>query len=151
MILRRPKKSTLVRQSLPVLILLTCALVAAQERSAQKSESEPITGKADRRVSSAETLVTGDRESLQAAVADAAGGTLKFYFTPRPPLQGRRRADADRQEQLISAPVRRDQLSMIATARVQPADARSIFTGKQDTMKPVAGKSSRLCSFSMWQ
>jgi hypothetical protein len=39
---------------------------------------------------------------------------------------------------------------MIATALVQPADARSIFTGKQDTVKPVDGNSSRLCSFSMW-
>src|ERR1700754_3419668 len=29
--------------------------------------------------------------------------------------------------------------SMIATARVQPADARSIFTGKHDTEKPVDG------------
>jgi hypothetical protein len=44
-----------------------------------------------------------------------------------------------------------DYKSMIATARVQPADARSILTGKQDTVKPVDGKSSRLCSFSMWQ
>ena len=41
--------------------------------------------------------------------------------------------------------------SMIATARVQPAEARSILTGKHDTAKPVDGKSSRLCSFSMWQ
>ena len=41
--------------------------------------------------------------------------------------------------------------SMIATARVQPAEARSILTGKQDTVKPLDGKSSRLCSFSMWQ
>jgi hypothetical protein len=41
--------------------------------------------------------------------------------------------------------------SMIATALVQPADARSIFTGKQDTVKPVDGNSSRLCSFSMWR
>src|SRR6185312_3209276 len=43
------------------------------------------------------------------------------------------------------------QPSMIATARVQPADARSIFTGKHDTMKPVGGSCSRLCSFSIWQ
>jgi hypothetical protein len=43
------------------------------------------------------------------------------------------------------------QPSRIATARVQPAEARSIFTGKQDTMKPVDGSCSRLCSFSMWQ
>ena len=28
---------------------------------------------------------------------------------------------------------------MIATARVQPADARSIFTGKHEIMNPVAG------------
>jgi hypothetical protein len=27
--------------------------------------------------------------------------------------------------------------------------ARSIFTGKQDTVKPVDGNCSRLCSFSM--
>jgi hypothetical protein len=28
---------------------------------------------------------------------------------------------------------------MIATARVQPAEARAIFTGKHDTIKPVDG------------
>jgi len=39
----------------------------------------------------------------------------------------------------------------MATARVHPADARSIFTGKHDTMNPVDGSCSRLCSFSMWQ
>src|SRR5262249_52354802 len=41
--------------------------------------------------------------------------------------------------------------SMIATARVQPADAARIFTGKQDTVNPVEGSASRLCSFSIWQ
>ena len=41
--------------------------------------------------------------------------------------------------------------SMIATARVQPAEARSILTGKHDTVNPLEGRSSRLCSFSMWQ
>ena len=41
--------------------------------------------------------------------------------------------------------------SRIATARVQPAEARSIFTGKHDTMNPVEGSCSRLFSFSMWQ
>src|SRR5208337_1778437 len=38
--------------------------------------------------------------------------------------------------------------SMIATARVQPAEARSIFAGKQLTMNPVEGSASRLCNFS---
>ena len=42
-------------------------------------------------------------------------------------------------------------LYMIATARVQPAEPPRTFTGKQLTMKPLAGKASRLCSFSMWQ
>src|SRR5271165_3203401 len=53
----------------------------------------------------------------------------------------------------ISRPhvVARDHVSMIATARVQPAEARSILAGKQDTMKPVEGSASRLCSFSIWQ
>ena len=41
--------------------------------------------------------------------------------------------------------------SMMATARVQPADAALIFTGKHATVKPDAGSASRLCSFSMWQ
>ncbi len=41
--------------------------------------------------------------------------------------------------------------SRMATARVQPADAPLIFTGKQATLKPAAGSFSRLCSFSMWQ
>ena len=41
--------------------------------------------------------------------------------------------------------------SRMATARVQPAEARSIFTGKHDTMNPVDGSCSRLCNFSMWQ
>jgi len=43
------------------------------------------------------------------------------------------------------------QSEMIATARVHPADAFSIFTGKQLRMNPVEGSTSRLCSFSMWQ
>jgi hypothetical protein len=43
------------------------------------------------------------------------------------------------------------QLSNIATARVQPAEAALIFTGKQHTMNPVAGSASRFDSFSMWQ
>ena len=38
--------------------------------------------------------------------------------------------------------------SMIATARVQPADARCTFTGKHTTSNPSAGNCSRLCSFS---
>ncbi len=41
--------------------------------------------------------------------------------------------------------------SKIATALVQPAEARAILTGKQAIMKPCAGRLSRLCSFSMWQ
>ena len=41
--------------------------------------------------------------------------------------------------------------SMIATARVQPAEARSIFAGKQETVNPAEGSASRLCSFSIWQ
>ena len=36
-------------------------------------------------------------------------------------------------------------------ARVQPAEAPRIFTGKQLTMKSLGWKLSRLCSFSMWQ
>ena len=43
------------------------------------------------------------------------------------------------------------QSSMIATARVHPADAFSIFTGKHATLKPWSGSASRLESFSMWQ
>jgi len=41
--------------------------------------------------------------------------------------------------------------STIATARVHPAEACAIFTGKHETVKPVAGSSSRLPSFSRWQ
>ena len=41
--------------------------------------------------------------------------------------------------------------SRIAMARVQPADAAWIFTGKQLIEKPFDGSFSRLCSFSMWQ
>src|SRR5215470_7701345 len=36
--------------------------------------------------------------------------------------------------------------SMIATARVQPAEAARILTGKQLTVKPLDGSASRLCS-----
>src|SRR5580704_6616754 len=39
---------------------------------------------------------------------------------------------------------------MIATARIQPAETRSIPTGKHDTTNPVDSKNSRLCNFSMW-
>ena len=42
----------------------------------------------------------------------------------------------------------KSQSGRIATARVQPAEARWIFTGKQTTSKPSAGNCSRLCSFS---
>ncbi len=41
--------------------------------------------------------------------------------------------------------------SKIATARVQPADAPLILKGKQETVKPVGGSTSRFASFSMWQ
>lgn len=41
--------------------------------------------------------------------------------------------------------------SRMATARVKPAEAPLIFTGKQETMKPVAGRLSRFESFSIWQ
>ena len=40
------------------------------------------------------------------------------------------------------------QSSMIATARVHPAEARCTFTGKHTTSNPSAGNASRLCSFS---
>ena len=40
-------------------------------------------------------------------------------------------------------------VSMMATARVQPAEPPRTLTGKQATVKPVAGSASRLCSFSM--
>ena len=46
-------------------------------------------------------------------------------------------------------PLRHD--STIATARVHPAEARAIFTGKHAIMKPCGGRLSRLCSFSIWQ
>src|SRR5881409_2467410 len=36
----------------------------------------------------------------------------------------------------------------IATARVQPAEAPRIFTGKHAIVKPWAGSVSRLCGFS---
>ena len=41
--------------------------------------------------------------------------------------------------------------SKMATARVQPADAPLILTGKHETVNPVAGSRSRLPSFSIWQ
>jgi hypothetical protein len=44
-----------------------------------------------------------------------------------------------------------NQASMIAIALVQPAEPPRTFTGKQLTVKPVDGRVSRLCSFSIWQ
>jgi len=41
------------------------------------------------------------------------------------------------------------QQSKIATARVQPAEAVLILTGKHDTMKASGGSTSRFDSFSM--
>ena len=41
--------------------------------------------------------------------------------------------------------------SIMATTRVQPAEARSILVGKQEIVKPSEGRVSRLCSFSIWQ
>jgi hypothetical protein len=46
---------------------------------------------------------------------------------------------------------KRDYASMIATARVQPAEPPRTLTGKQLTVKPLGGSASRLCSFSIWQ
>ena len=48
--------------------------------------------------------------------------------------------------------VRHDEASqsISATARIHPALARSIFTGKQLKVKPVAGIAARLVSFSIW-
>src|SRR6267378_3689017 len=43
------------------------------------------------------------------------------------------------------------QRSTMATARVQPAEAPRIFTGKHAMVKPSPGSASRLCSFSRWQ
>ncbi len=54
--------------------------------------------------------------------------------------------------QTVLAPdARRAYSPRIATARVQPAEAPLIFTGKHATVKPVAGSASRLASFSIWQ
>lgn len=49
------------------------------------------------------------------------------------------------------APGQASGVSMMATARVQPAEARWTLCGKQEIWKPVAGRASRLCSFSRWQ
>ena len=38
--------------------------------------------------------------------------------------------------------------SRMATARVKPAEAPLMLTGKQHSEKPMAGSASRLCSFS---
>lgn len=48
-------------------------------------------------------------------------------------------------------PMWRSDYSSIATARVQPAEPAFTFTGKQITVKPVAGSWSRFASFSIWQ
>jgi len=40
--------------------------------------------------------------------------------------------------------------SISATARIQPALARSILTGKQESVHPDAGSAARLVSFSIW-
>jgi hypothetical protein len=82
----------------------------------------------------------------------------------RPKTTGRRwqsigKSSADDDQQIRPAAGSADHMvvfqvlyaSRIATARVQPAEARSIFTGKHDTMKPVDGSCSRWCNFSMWQ
>ena len=42
------------------------------------------------------------------------------------------------------------QSSRMATARIHPALARSILTGKQLTMKPCGGSAARFASFSIW-
>ena len=40
---------------------------------------------------------------------------------------------------------------MSATTRENPAEPSLIFTGKQDTVNPVAGRTSKFASFSIWQ
>src|SRR5262249_43568013 len=69
-------------------------------------------------------------------------------FSEKKALRAGTKIDDDN---LDRSPPRTRYQSMIATALVHPAEARSIFTGKHDTMNPVEGRSSRLCSFSRWQ
>ena len=53
--------------------------------------------------------------------------------------------------QVAGLMVRAAQSGRMATARVQPADPPLTFTGRQEIVKPVGGRASRLCSFSIWQ
>lgn len=76
---------------------------------------------------------------------------------PPPPARTHRQASSRRGGCALPGSTRRCRLpgavhpSMIATARVQPAEAPRILWGKQETMKPSDGRASRLCSFSRWQ
>ena len=84
-------------------------------------------------------------ETVQSDTAMTGEISLRGLVLPVGGIKERKVAGAASRAAAIVQP------SMIATARVQPADARSILTGKHDTMKPVGGNCSRLCSFSMWQ
>ena len=63
---------------------------------------------------------------------------------------------ADRRDEPLAAPVHDGSelpsaTSRMATARVNPAEARPILTGKHEISNSLAGSASRFESFSMWQ
>ena len=109
-----------------------------------------------------EALARGDWERMRTLAKRKGGrrfgavilrGSLRehlrmtvIYEARHPAVQGRKAVEARRMTKLGER-----YSSTIATARVQPAEAPLIFTGKQAIENPVAGSASRLWSFSMWQ
>ena len=86
-----------------------------------------------------------------AAVGSWVAGNFRSVILARGRVFSRRSASFIIVEAMLSPGAVGNQASMIATARVQPAEPPRTFTGKQLTRKPLAGKASRLCSFSIWQ
>jgi hypothetical protein len=76
---------------------------------------------------------------------------IYHYFSTAMVAQRTRGVNLTHRSMRSQVPRRATLQSRIAMARVQPADAAWIFTGKQLTEKPFEGSFSRLCSFSMWQ
>src|SRR2546425_2258747 len=89
-----------------------------------------------------------ERAEAVLALARRVPVDVRDERVPQPPL-GRHGAAGQQQHRHQRAAA--DQRSTIATARVQPAEAPRIFTGKQAMVKPSPGSASRLCSFSRWQ
>src|SRR5690606_2338364 len=88
----------------------------------------------------------------QPVVRDACGADVRQGAPPNDrSVRGTRgRTLWGRSLEAARADGQSEEQSRSATARIHPALARSIFTGKQLSVHPVGGRAARLVNFSIW-